>query len=134
MALDVASVVGPDGWATWVRPGDLPSSTVRAAAITALRRRSCRPRDLSHELGRRPQLRARVALAELVRLLDEGCRSELEIRGCLTVLQTPGMPAFTLQHRVEVAGRTLLPGRGVRGGEARGRDGRRRLARVPRAA
>ena len=43
-----------------------------------------------------------------MRLLAEGCQSELEIWGCLNVLQAPGMPRFTLQHRVVVAGRTFF--------------------------
>ena len=93
---------------TWGRPGGLTLPAVRAAAITAVRRRMCRPRDLATELDRRPQLRARASLAELVRLLAEGCQSELEIWGCLNVLRAPGMPRFTLQHRVAVAGRTFF--------------------------
>jgi very-short-patch-repair endonuclease len=92
---------------TWGRPAGLASTDLRAAVITAVRRRMCRPRDIGVEVDRRPQLRARASLVELVRLLAEGCRSELEIWGCLTVLRTPGMPAFTLQHRVVVDGRTF---------------------------
>lgn len=91
---------------TWGRPEGLTLPAVRAAAITAVRRRMCRPRDLATELDRRPQLRARASLVELVRLLAEGCQSELEIWGCLNVLRAPGMPPFTLQHRVVVSGRT----------------------------
>jgi very-short-patch-repair endonuclease len=93
---------------TWGRPEGLTLPAVRAAAITAVRRRMCRPRDLATELDRRPQLRARASLAELVRLLAEGCQSELEIWGCLNVLRAPGMPPFTLQHRVVVTGRTFF--------------------------
>ena len=92
----------------WGRPGGLTLPAVRAAVITAVRRRMCRPRDLAAELDRRPQLRARASLVELVRLLAEGCQSELEIWGCLNVLRAPGMPRFTLQHRVTVAGRTIF--------------------------
>jgi hypothetical protein len=43
---------------TWRRPGDLTLPAVRAAVITAVRRRMCRPLDLAIELERRPQLRA----------------------------------------------------------------------------
>ncbi|SDE87665.1 Protein of unknown function [Blastococcus fimeti] len=39
-----------------------------------------------------------------MRLLADGCQSELEIWGCLHVLRGPGMPAFTQQRRVQVAG------------------------------
>ena len=93
---------------TWGRPASLALPAVRAAAITAVRRRMCRPQDLTAELDRRPQLRARAALADLVRLLADGCQSELEIWGCLNVLQAHGMPRFTLQHRVVAAGRAFF--------------------------
>jgi len=93
---------------TWGRPGDLTVPILRAAVITAVRQRMCRPRDLAFELDRRRQLRARASLVELVRLLADGCRSELEIWGCLNVLQAPGMPRFSLQHRVVVSGRTFF--------------------------
>ncbi len=93
---------------SWGRPAGLTRAEVRAAAIDAVRLRSCRPAELAWELERRPCLPGRGALVDLVRLLSEGCRSELEIWGCLTVLRGPGMPAFTLQRRVEVAGEAFL--------------------------
>ena len=93
---------------TWGSPGNLVLAAVRAAVITAVRRRMCSPGDLAFEVARRPQVRARASLVELVRLLAEGCQSELEIWGCLNVLQAPGMPRFSLQHRVEVRGRTFF--------------------------
>ena len=43
-----------------------------------------------------------------MRLLAQGCRSELEVRGCLHVLQQPGMPAFVQQRPVVVAGERYL--------------------------
>ncbi|WP_448624633.1 DUF559 domain-containing protein [Geodermatophilus sp. URMC 64] len=89
---------------TWGRPGPVPRAAVRAAAITAVRRRMCSIRDLQYELARRPQLSARAALADLFQLLADGCRSELEIWGCLQVLGGPGMPAFVQQRQVVVAG------------------------------
>jgi very-short-patch-repair endonuclease len=76
----------------------------RAAAIDAVRGRLCRPQDLGYELDRQPKLPGRAELAELVRLLVQGCRSELEIWGCLQVLQQPGMPAFVQQRPIVVAG------------------------------
>ncbi|SOD94880.1 DUF559 domain-containing protein [Blastococcus haudaquaticus] len=93
---------------TWGRPGGLARPVVRAAVIAAVRRRMCRPVDLATEVDRRPQLTARSSLLGLIRLLAEGCQSELEIWGCLHVLRAPGMPAFTLQHRVVVGGRTFF--------------------------
>jgi very-short-patch-repair endonuclease len=89
---------------TWGTPGELARPVVRAAAIDAVRRRLCRPQELAAELGRRSRLPRRAELAELVRLLAQGCRSELEVWGCLQVLQQPGMPAFVQQRPVVVAG------------------------------
>ncbi len=93
---------------SWGRPSGLTRATVRSAAITAVRERLCSAADLSYELERRPKLPGRAALGELIRLLHDGCRSELEIWGCLQVLRGPGMPAFVLQRRVEVGGRVYL--------------------------
>jgi very-short-patch-repair endonuclease len=89
---------------TWGAPGLIDGSAVRAAAIDAVRQRLCSPAALRFELDRRPRLPRRGELAELVRLLGQGCRSELEIWGCLKVLQHPGMPAFVQQRPVVVAG------------------------------
>lgn len=93
---------------TWARPSPLRRGEVRAAAITAVRRRLCRPGDLTFELGRRPRLAGRADLARLVDLLADGCQSELEIWGCLQVLRGPGMPAFVQQRPVAVAGRMFF--------------------------
>jgi very-short-patch-repair endonuclease len=89
-----------DTWAS----NSLARPRVRAAAIDAVRRRLCRPADLAFELDRRRRFPGRGELAELVRLLEQGCRSELEIWGCLHVLLHPGMPAFVQQHPVVVGG------------------------------
>jgi very-short-patch-repair endonuclease len=93
---------------TWALPGGIGRPVVRAAAITAVRKRLCSATDLATELARRPTLPGRAALAELVRLLGDGCQSELEIWGCLNVLRGPGMPRFTHQHRVVVRGETFV--------------------------
>lgn len=81
---------------------------LRAAAITAVRRRLCHPRDLRRELDRSTRLPGRADLARLVDLLADGCRSELEIWGCLHVLRAPGMPTFVQQRRVTVGSATFL--------------------------
>ena len=88
----------------WGDPAGVGRPAVRAAAITAVRRRLCPPRALAAEVTRRPRLRGRAALAELARLLAEGCQSELEIWGCLQVLRAPGMPQFVQQRPITVAG------------------------------
>jgi very-short-patch-repair endonuclease len=92
---------------TWGRPTGTHRSAVRAATITAVRRRLCVPRELTVELERRPRLAGRAELARLVALLADGCQSELEIWGCLQVLRAPGMPPFVQQRRVVVDGRTF---------------------------
>lgn len=89
---------------SWACAGDGDRPAVRAAAITAVRRRMCGPRELARELDRRPQLPARSSLARLIQLLADGCQSELEIWGCVNVLRAPGMPRFTQQRRLAVAG------------------------------
>jgi very-short-patch-repair endonuclease len=93
---------------TWGQPLPLSRADVRAAAITAVRRRLCSARDVAYEVGRRPCLPGRAALMELVGLLADGCQSELEIWGCLNVLRAPGMPPFVQQRRVTVGGQTFL--------------------------
>jgi very-short-patch-repair endonuclease len=93
---------------TWGRPGELGRSDVRAAAIAAVRERLCRPHDLLHELTVSSRLPGRAELTAFARLLADGCESELEIWGCLNVLRAPGMPAFTQQRRITVAGETFL--------------------------
>lgn len=92
----------------WGSPGPLGRDAVRGAVITAVRERRCSTGDLAAELARRPRLPGRAGLSELVRLLAEGCRSELEIWGCLHVLRGPGMPAFVQQRPVVVAGERFL--------------------------
>lgn len=92
---------------TW-GAGSPPRPQVRAAAIDAVRRRLCSPRDLARELGRSTRLRDRAELVRLTDLLADGCRSELEIWGCLEVLRGPGMPTFVHQRPVTVSGTTFL--------------------------
>jgi very-short-patch-repair endonuclease len=88
----------------WGQPGGVDRETLRGAVITAVRERLCTPGALAAELALRPRLPARAELRRLVALLADGCRSELEIWGCLQVLGGPGMPAFVQQRQVVVAG------------------------------
>jgi very-short-patch-repair endonuclease len=93
---------------TWGDPYGLGRPALRGAAIAAVRRRLCSPRDLGDELARRPRLRGRAELSRLVGLLADGCQGELEIWGCLHVLRAPGMPPFVQQRRTAVAGETFI--------------------------
>lgn len=72
----------------------------RAAVIGALRDRQVHRQELCGALGGRRTLPGRAALDRLVRLVEQGCESELEIWGVREVLTGPGMPAFVQQHRV----------------------------------
>jgi very-short-patch-repair endonuclease len=92
----------------WGRPAPLRRPDIRAAAISAVRRRQCSVRELTVELARRPRLAGRAELARLVGLLADGCQSELEIWGCLQVLRAPGMPPFVQQLPVTVGGQTFF--------------------------
>ena len=92
----------------WGSPGPPLRADVRAAAITAVRRRLCTPADLAFELDRSTRLPDRAELATLVDLLADGCRSELEIWGCDQVLRAPGMPAFTQQRHITVGGESFV--------------------------
>jgi very-short-patch-repair endonuclease len=93
---------------TWGRPAGTSRADLRTAAITAVRQRLCTAQDLARKIDRRPCLAGRAALLELVRLLAEGCQSELEIWGCLNVLRGAGMPTFVLQRPVEVRGERFV--------------------------
>jgi very-short-patch-repair endonuclease len=93
---------------SWGSPAGLSRADLRAAAIGAVRRRLCLPRQLYDEVARRPCLPGRAALLQLLGLLADGCQSELEIWGCLNVLRGPGMPPFVQQRPVTVAGRTFF--------------------------
>ena len=66
------------------------------------------------------------------RLLADGCQSELEIWGCLQVLARPACRRSCSSGAVTV-GSDVLP-RAAYDEPAGGRDGRRRLARLPPAA
>lgn len=92
----------------WGQPAGLGRPAVRAAVIKAVRDRMCSVRQLTTEIDRRTRLPARAALVELARLLAQGCRSELEIWGCLNILCGPGMPQFVQQRPVIVRGQTFL--------------------------
>jgi very-short-patch-repair endonuclease len=93
---------------TWARPASVARAAIRAAAITAVRRRLTSARELRLELTRVPRLAGRAELSRLVDLLADGCQSELEIWGCLQVLRAPGMPRFVQQRRMAVGPETFV--------------------------
>lgn len=97
-----------DAWAWAHRPSrndraPLERRLVRQALIEAARFRQVRARQVlraSDELGAHP---GRAALVALMRLIADGCQSELEIWGVLRVLPgPPDIPAWVQQHRVDL--------------------------------
>ena len=94
--------------AAWGSSAPQLRAEIRAAAITAVRRRIAMPAELQYQLGRSTRLAGRAELSRLVGLLADGCQSELEIWGCLHVLRAPGMPTFVHQRRVVVGRETFV--------------------------
>ena len=90
------------GWAHSSRGSTRSVESARSAVIEALRNRHVRVPLLRAEVGTRPALPGRRALAELIDLVEQGCESELEIWGVRRVLRAPGMPAFRQQHAVRL--------------------------------
>ena len=74
----------------------------RAAVIDTVRDRRVNVGELRDEVDLRAALPGRRRLVELIGLAEQGCQSELEIWGVLTVLQGPGMPRFVQQHPVSL--------------------------------
>ncbi len=72
----------------------------RAALLRAVQRRRVHAWQLAAELGRRRNLAGRAALEELVRLVEGGSHSELEIFGLQHILSVPGLPECRRQYRV----------------------------------
>jgi very-short-patch-repair endonuclease len=92
----------------WADPVPLRRAEIRAAAISAVRRRIGGPPELRYELARSSRLAGRAELMHLVDLLADGCQSELEIWGCTHVLRAPGMPTFVQQRWVSVGRDTFV--------------------------
>ncbi|MGY1650859.1 DUF559 domain-containing protein [Geodermatophilus sp. SYSU D01119] len=96
------------GWASGLHGTRREVDRLRGAVIATLRDRRVRTAQLREEAARRPALPGRRALEELLGLIDQGCRSELEIWGVRHVLTGAGMPRFVQQHRVTLgSGRTV---------------------------
>jgi very-short-patch-repair endonuclease len=79
----------------------------RAVVLTAVGDRRTTPQRISAELCRVPNLPRRRELADLLRLLDAGCRSELEIWGYREVFTGPGFAHLEWQVPVRLGKRTV---------------------------
>jgi very-short-patch-repair endonuclease len=62
-----------------------------------------RPAHIRAELSLRPTVAGRAGLEQLIRLVEQGCQSELEIWGVREVLIGVGTPPFVQQHPVRLA-------------------------------
>lgn len=69
----------------------LPRRERREPAITAVRRRLIKADEIIAEVGATTRLADRAEFRDLLRLLDEGCESELEIWGYLGVFDIHGL-------------------------------------------
>ena len=96
------SLIDAWGWACGRAGSAREQEAARGAVITTVRERQVTTRAIRQELPGRPQLAGRRALEDLLRLLDQGCQSELEIWGVRHVLTGAGLPAFVQQHRVRL--------------------------------
>ena len=74
----------------------------RGAVITTLRERRVSAAQLGIEMSLRPTVAGCAELAELIRLVESGCQSELEIWGVKNVLTGAGMPRFRQQYPVRL--------------------------------
>lgn len=101
------SLVDTWGWSLGRNGSAREREAVRGAVLTTVRERQVSTRDIGQDLPRRPQLAGRSELVELLRLLDQGCQSELEIWGVRHVLTAPGLPTFVQQHRVRLRSGTV---------------------------
>lgn len=79
----------------------------RAAVIRAVGDRLTTPGRLIAAIGANLNVPDRYDLLRLVNLLDQGCRSELELWGYDNVFQGPDMPHVERNVRVRVGGRSV---------------------------
>ncbi len=98
------SLVDAWSWA-WspVRNGRAPveQPVVRQAVIEAVRTRAIRVSAVRHASDRLARHAGRAELAALLKLVEGGCQSELEVFGVQHVLPgAPAVPAYVQQHRV----------------------------------
>ena len=98
-----------DSWSWAAMPRRNPHAEremplVRQAVIEAVRTRAVDVEEVRAASVRQRLHAGRPALTDLLDLVAGGCQSELEVFGVLQVLRGAGMPPFTQQHRVVLAG------------------------------
>jgi hypothetical protein len=85
----------------------LRGDTRRAAVIASVSERLTTPARLRTAVGENVNLKDRFELLRLVNLLDQGCRSELELWGYDHVFSGPDMPPIVRNLRVRVGQRSV---------------------------
>ncbi|SDY70049.1 Protein of unknown function [Modestobacter sp. DSM 44400] len=87
----------------------LPISERRPLAIDVVREGKTTASHLRDALAERPNVGGHCALAQTVDLIADGCQSELEVMGVLSVFRHPSLPRSVGQFRVRLGdGRTVL--------------------------
>ena len=87
----------------------LPVDERRPLAIDAARRRLVTAQQLRDALAERPNVGGHRALRQTIELIADGCQSELEAHGVLTVFQHRSLPASVGQHPIDLpTGRVKL--------------------------
>jgi len=85
----------------------LPGGDRLGPCMAAINGRRTTTARLRKELERLPNLRDRANLYRTLQLIDAGCRSWLEILGCLAVFRHPSLPPSRGQVPVQIGSRTI---------------------------
>lgn len=85
----------------------LASTERRAPVIAAVRSRRTTAERIRTELATAPRLAGRRELLHLIRLLESGCQSELEIWGLEHVFDHPSLPKSVAQFPLRVGSRVV---------------------------
>jgi hypothetical protein len=87
----------------------MPVPQRRPLAIDAVRRRLVSAPELRDALAERPNVGGHRALRQTIELIADGCQSELEAHGVLSVFRHPSLPASVGQYPIELpTGRITL--------------------------
>jgi hypothetical protein len=87
----------------------MPLHDRRPLAIDAVRRRLVTAHQLRDSLAERPNVAGHRALRQTIELIADGCQSELEAHGVLTVFRHRSLPTSVGQHPVDLpTGRVRL--------------------------
>lgn len=85
----------------------LPVAERRPLALDVTRRGLTTAAHLREALGERANVGGRRLLLQTIDLIEDGCQSELEAHGVLTVFRHRSLPRSVGQYRVKLAGRTV---------------------------